>query len=178
MDAGGRVTLAREAEQALLRVDWPGNLRQLDNVVRRAYALALVARRDDGGDLSVGGGDVERALAFEQTSAQETRPLMESLRRAADDFIEHALLLRAAGKPFYMEHAEALGGLVLEAGVRRLGDLREVYRLLGGDAVVKSRNHNREFRRELAKVSRLEEALDSSTGADDGPRPAGNPAIP
>jgi DNA-binding NtrC family response regulator len=165
---GGRIMLTLEAQQTLLRAEWPGNLRQLDNVVRRAYALARAARAGEVADLSVDASHVERALAFEQTS-HHVRPLMQSLRRAADDFIEHAIQRRAAGKPFYIEHAGALGGLVLEAGVRRLGDLREVYRLLGGDAVVRSRNHNREFRRELAKVARLLEELDPAEDAAGDP---------
>ena len=36
----GRVTLAQEAQQALMGYDWPGNVRQLENVIERAFALS------------------------------------------------------------------------------------------------------------------------------------------
>jgi DNA-binding NtrC family response regulator len=36
----GRVTLAQEAQQALMAYDWPGNVRQLENVIERAFALS------------------------------------------------------------------------------------------------------------------------------------------
>jgi hypothetical protein len=52
---------------------------------------------------------------------------------------------------------------VLEAGARRLGDLREVFRRLGGDAIVRNRNYNREYRREYDKVTSLEAAIAGRT---------------
>jgi DNA-binding NtrC family response regulator len=36
----GRVTLTQEAQQALMAFDWPGNVRQLENVIERAFALS------------------------------------------------------------------------------------------------------------------------------------------
>ena len=36
----GRVTLAQDAQQALMAFDWPGNVRQLENVIERAFALS------------------------------------------------------------------------------------------------------------------------------------------
>jgi two-component system, NtrC family, response regulator PilR len=36
----GRVTLAQDAQQALMAFDWPGNVRQLENVMERAFALS------------------------------------------------------------------------------------------------------------------------------------------
>jgi len=36
----GRVTLAQEAQQALMAYEWPGNVRQLENVIERAFALS------------------------------------------------------------------------------------------------------------------------------------------
>jgi two-component system, NtrC family, response regulator PilR len=36
----GRVTLAQDAQQALMAFDWPGNVRQLENVMERALALS------------------------------------------------------------------------------------------------------------------------------------------
>ena len=36
----GKVTLAQEAQQALMAYEWPGNVRQLENVIERAFALS------------------------------------------------------------------------------------------------------------------------------------------
>jgi DNA-binding NtrC family response regulator len=36
----GRVTLAQDAQQGLMAFDWPGNVRQLENVIERAFALS------------------------------------------------------------------------------------------------------------------------------------------
>src|SRR6187431_3733433 len=36
----GRVTLAQDAQQALMAFNWPGNVRQLENVIERAFALS------------------------------------------------------------------------------------------------------------------------------------------
>jgi DNA-binding NtrC family response regulator len=36
----GRVTLSQDAQQALMAFDWPGNVRQLENVMERAFALS------------------------------------------------------------------------------------------------------------------------------------------
>src|SRR4029079_17711986 len=38
--ARGRVTLAQDAQQALMAFAWPGNVRQLENVMERAFALS------------------------------------------------------------------------------------------------------------------------------------------
>jgi len=35
----GTVTLAQDAQQALMAFDWPGNVRQLENVIERTFAL-------------------------------------------------------------------------------------------------------------------------------------------
>jgi len=35
----GRVTIAQSAQQALMRYSWPGNVRQLENVIERVFAL-------------------------------------------------------------------------------------------------------------------------------------------
>jgi len=86
------------------------------------------------------------------------------LRDAADEFFSRVIDPRAPGG-LRLEDARAFEGLVLEAGLRRLGDLAEVYRLLGSEALVECRNHHRHYRRELARVARLERAATSATSS-------------
>ncbi|HXT69120.1 MAG TPA: sigma-54 dependent transcriptional regulator [Vicinamibacterales bacterium] len=38
--ARGKVTPSQDAQQALMAYDWPGNVRQLENVIERAFALS------------------------------------------------------------------------------------------------------------------------------------------
>lgn len=155
----GSVTLDDEAAALLSRGEWPGNLRQLDNVVRRAYALARATPRAAAW-LVVERAHVERALGCDQPSTGNAAPLSK-LREAADDFFARASDPRLPGA-LRLEDARAFEGLVLEAGLRRLGDLAEVYRLLGCEALVEGRNHHRHYRRELARVAQLERAASVS----------------
>jgi DNA-binding NtrC family response regulator len=48
----GRVTLSQEAQQALMSFDWPGNVRQLENVIERAFALSPGRSQIEAADLS------------------------------------------------------------------------------------------------------------------------------
>jgi DNA-binding NtrC family response regulator len=47
----GRVTIAQDAQQALMAYDWPGNVRQLENVIERAFALSPGRSQIDATDL-------------------------------------------------------------------------------------------------------------------------------
>ena len=47
----GRVTIAQDAQQALMAHDWPGNVRQLENVIERAFALSPGRSQIDSSDL-------------------------------------------------------------------------------------------------------------------------------
>lgn len=145
-----------DAEEALARAEWPGNLRQLDNVVRRAHALAR-AEHSDGTELVVSRRHLERALSCDPPAAGAAAPLA-ALRRAADEFFSRVVAGRSPGA-LRLSDARVFEGLVLEAGLRRLGDLAEVYRMLGAQTLVDGRNHHRHFRRELERVARLERAV-------------------
>ena len=149
-----------EAEAAVLLTGtrWPGNLRQLDSVVCRAYAFAA-ADAVPGAELRITAAHIEASLRLDD--AEDGAPdLMVRLRRAADSFVDQ---LVEGGAELRLEHTDALRGLILEAGARRLGDLREVFRRLGGEAIVRNRNYNREYRREYDKVASLEAAIAGRT---------------
>ena len=50
--ARGRVTIAQDAQQALMAYRWPGNVRQLENVIERAFALSPGRAQLELSDLS------------------------------------------------------------------------------------------------------------------------------
>lgn len=157
----GSARLTPEAEALLLASAWPGNLRQLDNIVRRAYTLAMVENLGST-DVVLQAGDVERALDYEQASA--TRPLPDALRAAAQAFVNEA---RRRGEALDLDLADAFRGFVLGLSIRQVGR-EEAFRLLGRESLVKNRNHHKALKRELERVEALYRALgeDGSPFAD------------
>jgi DNA-binding NtrC family response regulator len=157
----GGAVLEADAAAALAAARWPGNLRELDSVVCRAYAFAA-AEAAPGAERRISAAHVAIAIGLDADPSAsagvraDAPDLMTRLRHAADAFIDQ--LVEGDGA-LRLEHTDALRGLILEAGLRRLGDLREVFRRLGADAIVRSRNHGREYRREYAKVASLEAAI-------------------
>jgi transcriptional regulator with AAA-type ATPase domain len=159
-----RAALAPDAVTALTEARWPGNLRQLNSVVKRAYALATL----DGapaGHLTIGAAPVHAALAMESRGkapppAQRgpARP-SESLRAAASAFVDYALQQRTLGKPpLSLDLADALRGAILTEAARRT-DEREAFLLFGLDKLVEGRNHLKALRREEQRLAEF----DSST---------------
>lgn len=140
------------AVRALTRSRWPGNLRQLDNVVRRAYALSLMARDGAHGELVLREADVLQALAYEQPGAAGS--LTELLREAARRFVTEA-----EGRRLQLDDAEAFKGLVLATAAELRGNKEEALRLLGKEALLRNRNHHKPFRREMERAEALYRAL-------------------
>ena len=159
----GSARLAQEAERLLVGGSWPGNLRQLDNIVRRAYTLAMVEHTTNPtGELVLQEKHVARALDYEQTPGG--KPLPEALRAAAQAFVAEA---RKRTTPLDLDLADAFRGLVLGMAIRQVGR-DEGFKLLGRESLVKNRNHHKALKRELEKVEALYKALgeDSSPFAD------------
>ncbi|MGH2899616.1 MAG: sigma-54-dependent Fis family transcriptional regulator, partial [Solirubrobacteraceae bacterium] len=149
----GGVRFAPEAMKLLASARWPGNLRQLDNIVRRAYAL-LLAGQSAGGDLVVQRMHVERALMFDADT--EPSALVRLLWRAAVSFVHEAERRRDASTvPLPLEMTDAFRGMVLGAAVQETGDRDEAFVLLGQEPLLKNRNHHRTLRRELSRVREL-----------------------
>ncbi len=130
----GQATLSADAEQALSAQSWPGNLRQLDNIVRRAYALALMRLGASVDELRLDVRDVQQALAYEGDAG--SRPLLELFQLTAAAFVAEAERRRAAGGVLDLDLADALRGFVLGAAVQKLGNKEDAFRLLGKEAMV------------------------------------------
>jgi DNA-binding NtrC family response regulator len=161
----GGVRFEPDAMKLLEAAPWPGNLRQLDNIVRRAYALLLAGRSDAAGDLTVQRRHVERALTFDDADT-EPSALIKQLWRAARTFVHESERRRGGGAPLPLELAEALRGMVLGAAVQRTGNRDEAFALLGQEPLLKNRNHHRALRRELARVRDLVHLLGGEAEPD------------
>jgi DNA-binding NtrC family response regulator len=149
--AGGRAEIAPEGLALLGSESWPGNLRQLDNIVRRAYALAL-AEHGPQRTMAISVDHLQRALAYEPYD-REPR-LLPMMRAAAKAFVEeskrHALDL---------DHADAFKGCVLAAALEADSDRDRVFEQLGKAALVKGRNHHKVLNREIERVEELCKAV-------------------
>jgi DNA-binding NtrC family response regulator len=154
---GGRATLSAEAEQALTVQPWPGNLRQLDNIVRRAYALALMRGGASVEELRLEARDVQQALAYEGGAG--SRSLFDLFQMTAAAFVAEAERCRAAGGVLDLDLADALRGFALGIATQKLGNKEDAFRLLGKEAVVQNRNHRKSLKREMERVEALCRAL-------------------
>jgi len=87
----GRVTLSQDAQQALMAFGWPGNVRQLENVMERTFALspgrAQIMLSDLPDDVREAGAPVEASEVIFPADGVE-------MERLVSDF-EHALIRRA-----------------------------------------------------------------------------------
>lgn len=151
----GSVVVGKAALDRLVMRPWPGNLRQLNNTLRRSYAIAVAERRNPMDDLVVDSRHVEWAFELDPVG-EPAETFSAGLSRSADHFIDLALNGERDSVAFSLDHAEAFKGFVLARAMLNF-DLNpdDVYRLFGkGDAVL-YRNHKRQIRSELKKTSRL-----------------------
>ncbi|MFW6058404.1 MAG: sigma-54-dependent transcriptional regulator [Persicimonas sp.] len=147
------------SEPALLHLEqrrWPGNLRQLDNVVRRA---AIIARTDAPGDISaavVTRGHVDRAISMEGGTSASS--LDRNLKEAARIFVELAKLAEDRGEVLDLELTDAFSGHVLQRAADVCAGKAEAFELLGQANLVEHKNHYRRYRRALDDIERLQQA--------------------
>jgi DNA-binding NtrC family response regulator len=157
--AGGHVALSERAQAVLLGHPWPGNLRQLDNIIRRAYAIAVVAHAGAPApqDVLIDEDSVRRALAYDGSSEREV--LIDALLAAAVAFVAEAEH-RGPSAPLDLDLAQSFTGFVLGVATQKLaGNRDKAFRLLGREKLVSNRNHHKMLKRELEKVESLCVAL-------------------
>ena len=149
--AGGAVTITGAAARLLRDQPWPGNLRQLDNVMLRVFALSR--GRHTGESIVVVPEDVELALGMEGGGVAE--PLSQArraLERAADAFVSAAQAASERGDSLSLDHSDALKGLILLAARERVETLDEVFSLLGKENLLSNRNHHKAWNRETSRA--------------------------
>jgi DNA-binding NtrC family response regulator len=154
---GGAPRITEEAMALLVRTPWPGNLRQLDNIMRRAYAIMIADRGDAASPVTLSRRHVEQALGYELRP--EALGLVATLWAAARAFVDEAERREASGGRLPLDLADAFRGLVLGAAIDRRQGLDAAFVLLDQASLLKSRNHHRVLRRELERVRALLEAV-------------------
>ncbi|MEZ4294102.1 MAG: sigma 54-interacting transcriptional regulator [Polyangiaceae bacterium] len=150
----GEARFAGEAMSLLLGRAWPGNLRQLDNIVRRAYAIALLGGVAGGEGLLIEARHLARALANEDEGGAPS--LVQQLRAAALAFVTEA---ERRDEGLSLDLADAFRGIVLGTAAQKLSGRDAALSLLGMGGFVKSRNQHKIVKREVERVRELAAAL-------------------
>jgi len=153
----GSPHITEEAMELLRRTPWPGNLRQLDNIVRRAYAIMIADPGEAANPTTLLRRHVEHALGYELRP--EALGLVATLWRAARAFVDDAERRESAGARLSLDLADAFRGLVLCAAIERRQGLDPAFVLLDQASLLRGRNHHRVLRRELERVRALLEAV-------------------
>jgi DNA-binding NtrC family response regulator len=154
---GSAPRITEEAMKLLRLTPWPGNLRQLDNIVRRAYAIMIAHRTDDAASATLSRQHVEQALGYELRP--EIVGLVATLWRAARGFVDEVARRESSAVRLSLDLADAFRGLVLCAALERQQTLDGAFVLLDQASHLRSRNHHRVLRRELERVRALLHAV-------------------
>ena len=150
----GTAQLSEAAERILSQRPWPGNLRQLDNIIRRSYSLAVMAHQGQTPrSLTLDEKEVSAALGLEGN--RQESGVVALMEKAASMFAARA----RQGMELDLDLADAFKGLLLAAAVEAAGDRDEAFKVLGREALVKNRNHHKVLKRELERVEALCRAL-------------------
>ena len=160
--ATSEASITQDAAIKLVAHDWPGNLRQLDNILRRAYALAQLDHGSPADGVALRAEHIDRALQYEGKGSPRT--LLDYLDSAAEAFVAEAERRTETGIRLDMDLADSFKGLVIEAAKRRWSPedkdaVKKAFLLLGKEATVKSRNHWATYEREFEKVQELRRVL-------------------
>jgi len=163
----GAFSLSEAAGTRLAGYSWPGNLRQLDNVVRRSIMLALAEpdRSGDSDSRELSTQHIERALDMEHSLARapsERADAMSCLRTAARTVVARLMQVpsvEASGAALDVA-ASGFRGLMLLEAVAQSTNVEEAMIGLGKERMVRSRNHQRSLQAAQAKVAELRSLLE------------------
>ncbi len=158
------VQITQEAIDLFCASAWPGNLRQLDNVVRRAYALATAINERAP---VIDAKHVRQALGFEHgvTAAVQQEPLPGMLRNTTARLAQYA---QARGL-MPLKLLDGLRGLVVYSLLAQVRSKEGVAQLLGAHESVANRNHHRMLAREIERARALLRWLGEGGDVDDLP---------
>lgn len=147
----GAVRLAPEAVQALHDHDWPGNLRELDNVLRRAYIMGMMSASSEE-DFLLDGATLRWACLLGNNGINPTlpntyHPLLARMVLLAREYVEEARRSRTNGSLLGLELAEQFPGLVMAAAADAMRGRKAAFSLFGLEKQLENRNDARIFER-------------------------------
>lgn len=162
----GRTNVSRGAIVRLEGREWPGNLRELDTVVRRAYQFAA-AESDQLQNIEILDRHVSAAVAMD--SPHGTPQTIELLENAAGSLIEEAVteLGREGFDGVDVRGSNILYALTWAAAIRRFGNDHEmIAKIVGKDRSLATRNYRKELRREMTRLAEFYRVRGASVPED------------
>jgi transcriptional regulator with GAF, ATPase, and Fis domain len=142
-----------EAESLLQAQPWPGNLRELDNVVRRAYALASSEQCGKDKELVLCETHVREALGSRMTSGESE--LFNKLEEVAKTFVSVIRQRRQAGQTLSLDLIDAVRAFVVSEAFAECGTIERSLELIGRGGLLVNRNHHKFIRTEIQRVETL-----------------------
>lgn len=163
----GYVALNSATNALLESYSWPGNLRQLETIIRRAFAITR-AQSHSNKQCEVDVSQIQQALLMEEedcigTSLSETgsleQQLMSSIWNAAEKFVVLAMKKEQQQQKLGLGLTEVFKGCVLKSALSKLMDKKRVYQLFGREKAILNRTYQRELRKELQRLEEIESTL-------------------
>ena len=164
----GTCYLSIQAIELLLKQDWPGNLRQLDNLIRRSFALALALNLNNN-CLIIEVEQIKQSLSLDEIKnnshstvhKKENAPknLSTELWHCAEVFVDLAIKKSKENQILNLNETEIFKGYVLSVALKKFMNKKQVYQLFGKDIAIKNRTYQREIKRELDKAMIFEKSF-------------------
>ncbi|UAA39169.1 sigma-54-dependent Fis family transcriptional regulator [Paraneptunicella aestuarii] len=165
------VTLSSSAKQRLEHCPWPGNLRQLDTIVRRADAICRSenqVKSPAAKHYCIDDTHITQALMMDGSSMLDSRGmsgdsieknLQCSMWKTAELFVELAMKKDTQQKKLCLSLADTFKAHVLNVALAKLMDKKLVYQLFGREKAILNRTYQRELRKELERIEEFEHAI-------------------
>ena len=145
--------IAKDAQDELLRYPWPGNLRQLDNVMRRVFFLSANKNAPAYTNPIITREMVLDALEVEPLKNKHQTFLL-SLRQIVKEFI-----LQNSNKRFDFDVLNILKGVYIGETLLQNTPIENLFQQIGKERSVSNRNHKKEAKREILKVKKFSEVF-------------------
>jgi transcriptional regulator with AAA-type ATPase domain len=156
----GNCQVSASAARTLALQPWPGNLRQLDNVMVRAYAFATADDANPTDGVIIQEKHVRQALGVDESSgADDAIDLLEKAGRALFETALRRVQMGLEGG-LELKSNDVLFAMVWAVALRELnGDHKVVADVIGRARSLAARNYHKDMRRELTRLKEFYESL-------------------
>lgn len=156
----GECQVSAAAARTLTLQPWPGNLRQLDNVMVRAYAFATADDANPTDGVMIQEKHVRQALGVDEGSrADDVIDLLEKAGRALFETALRRVQMGLEGG-LELKSNDVLFAMVWAVALRELNeDHKVVADVIGRARSLAARNYHKDMRRELTRLKEFYDSL-------------------
>ncbi len=156
----GECQVSAAAARTLTLQQWPGNLRQLDNVMVRAYAFATADDANPADGVIIQEKHIRQALGVDESSgADDAIDLLEKAGRALFETALRRVQMGLEGG-LELKSNDVLFAMVWAVALRELNeDHKVVADVIGRAKSLAARNYHKDMRRELVRLKEFYDSL-------------------